>query len=62
MSNYNPFVCNFEREVEIAKQMSNQGLISAIAECLECISIGCNPNKYVDQAKVYRQELAKRVR
>lgn len=62
MNTYDPFVCNFDREVVIAKGMSNQGLVSAIAECLECISLGINPDKYVDQAKVYRQELARRVR
>ena len=62
MNTYNPYVCHFESEVSIAKRMTNQGLVSAIAECLECISLGINPEKYIDQAKVYRQELARRVR
>ena len=62
MKSYNPYICNISTEIEIAKRMSNQGLVSAIAECLECISLGINPSKYLEQAKVYRQELSKRVR
>lgn len=62
MNSYNPFICNFELEVNKAKRMTIDQLKFAIVDCLECISIGCNPEKYIDQASVYRQELSKRVR
>jgi hypothetical protein len=50
---------SFDQEV---KGMTNQGLISAIAECLECISLSIETKKYVEQAKTYRQELARRLK
>ncbi len=62
MNNYNPFVCNFETEEVKAKKMTPEQLRFAITDCLECIKLGINPNKYYDQLSVYRKHLAKKVR
>ena len=42
--------------------MGDEQLKFAIVDCLECVKLGINPEKYIDQVKVYRQELARRVR
>jgi hypothetical protein len=39
--------------------MTIQQLQWAIADCKECIKIGVNTSKYMDQLSVYRQEVMK---
>lgn len=62
MNTYNPYICHFDYEVARAKKMGDEQLKFAIVDCLECVKLGINPEKYIDQVKVYRQELARRVR
>ncbi len=62
MNDYNPFICNFATEEAKAKKMSPEQLRFAITDCLECIKLGINPNKYYDQLSVYRKQLSKKVR
>ena len=61
-SNNSPYVCIFDVEVKKASKMSADQLRWAIADCLECIKLGVNPDKYMDQLSVYREHLAKKVR
>ena len=61
-NNHNPYVCIFDSEVSNAKKMNVEQLKWAIADCLECIKLGVNTDKYMDQLSVYREQLAKKVR
>lgn len=60
MNNYNPFVCDFATKEKIAKGMSEMQLHYSISDCMECIQLGINPNKYLDEISVYRKELNNR--
>ena len=62
MNDYNPYVCDFNFEEQRAKRMTIEQLQWAIADCLDCLKAGVNPNKYYDQLAVYRKSLAKKVR
>ena len=59
MNSYSPYVCIFDQEVLRASKMTIQQLQWAIADCKECIKIGVNTSKYMDQLSVYRQEVMK---
>lgn len=60
MNSYNPFVCDFATKEKIAKGMSDIQLNYAISDCMECIRLEINPNKYLDEISVYRKELNNR--
>lgn len=60
MNSYDPYVCNFSQTIKKAKKFTKMELLYAIEDATYAVLAGANPQKYLDELKIFKEELAKR--